>query len=142
MAFAAAAVILLVLIRRSDDLREDVARIKGVGEVTLGVVRERDGVIREDVYTFAPGDRWKVVVTCPPAAEVWIDVAVDDATSVDYPVAPARVPCGNRVIVPGAFTLTGRGNQICVRVSATAVPLRTDPRPGDPDVACVRVWRE
>lgn len=44
MALAAAAIVLLVL-RKPDADREDVATIKGVGEVILGTVRERDGAI-------------------------------------------------------------------------------------------------
>lgn len=146
MAFAAAAAIVLVVWRVGDgdggggggEPREDVARVKGVGEVVLGVVRERGGVIRPDVRTYAPGDRWKVVVTCPPSASAWIDVAVLDAGQVDHPLAPARIGCGNQVAVPGAFSITGdRANRICVRVDAASAPDRARP----PD-ACVTLRRE
>lgn len=105
--------------------REDTARVKGVGEVVLGVVRERGGAIRHDARTYAPGDRWKVVVTCPPAAAAWIDVAVYDAGAADHPLAPARIGCGNRVALPGAFSITGdRANRVCVRIGAAAAPDR------------------
>ncbi len=144
MAFAAAAAIVIVLVRRDNaPIRDDVASIKGAGEVTLGVVRERAGIIRDDVTTFAAGDRWKVVVTCAPASQIWIDVAVVDAGTTDYPLAPARMACGNRVVVPGAFTITGsRKNLVCARLDATALPVRTPPRPGDPNVACVTLVPE
>ena len=142
MAVAAAAVVVLVLLRRGpapEPRRDDVAYgVKGVGDVVLGVVRERAGAIRDDVTTYAPGDRWKVVVTCPPAASAWIDVAVADPDGVDYPLAPAHVACGNRVVVPGAFAITGaRDNRVCVRVAADAAPGRTPPLPGAPGVACL-----
>lgn len=145
LALAAAA--LLVIVRRPAPraARVDVARIKGVGAVVLGVVRARGGVVRDDVDRFAPGDRWKVVVTCPPEASAWIDVAVVEAgaAAADYPLAPARVACGNHVVVPGAFELTGaRDNTVCVRVAPDAPPARALPRPGDPGVACVTLRPE
>jgi len=143
MAFAAAAMILVVLVRRGDgpERESSSVRVKGIGFVTLGLVRDRDGVVRDDVATFAAGDRWKIVVTCPPSASgaVWIDAAVFDAASVDYPLAPTELACGNRVIVPGAFTITGaRANLVCVR----AGPQRTPPTPGDANVACIRLVPE
>ena len=146
MAFAAAAAVALVVWRSGGvdgdgggmAPREELARVKGVGEVVLGVVRERGGVIREDVRTYAPGDRWKVVVTCPPAASAWIDVAVYDAGQVDRPLAPARIGCGNRVVLPGAFSITGdRANRVCVLIGAAASPDRAQP----PD-ACVTLRPE
>jgi hypothetical protein len=144
MALAAAAAVALVVWRGRDGTpgedapREDVARVKGVGEVVLGVVRERGGVIRHDARTYAPGDRWKVVVTCPPAASAWVDVAVHDAGQVDHPLAPARIGCGNRVLVPGAFSITGdRANRVCVRVAAGEAPDRAQA----PD-ACVTLRPE
>lgn len=127
-ALAVAAIVALVVRPRPP---ENVATIKGVGEVVLDVVRERGGVIRDDVRSFAPGDRWKVVVTCPPAAGAWIDVVVGN----DHPIAPAHIACGNRVVVPGAFELTGDApNRVCVRVGVDGAP----PRTGRPD-ACVTI---
>lgn len=145
-AAAAAALAVLAVVPRDPDRdrdRADVARVKGVGDVLLGTVRERSGTVRDDVLSYAAGDRWKVVVTCPPAAHAWIDVAVVDAHGVDYPMAPAQVACGNRVVVPGAFTITGSDtNQVCVRVDAGVAPMRALPRPGDPNVACVTIHPE
>jgi hypothetical protein len=145
MALAGAAAVALVLWRGAGTgpspdraRREDVARIKGVGEVVLGVVRERAGAVRLDARTYAPGDRWKVVVTCPPAASAWVDVAVHDAGGVDHPLAPARIGCGNGVALPGAFSITGgRTNRVCVRIGAAAAPDRAGP----PD-ACVTLRPE
>jgi hypothetical protein len=104
--------------------------VKGVGEVTIGVVRERAGTLTYDARTYRPADRWKVLVTCPPSAGAWIDVEV----GADHPLAPAHLVCGNRVVVPGAFTLDGGDNRVCVHVAAT---------PGEPGgQSCVTIRRE
>ena len=48
-----------------------------------------------------------------------IDVSVADGITTDHPLAPAQLPCGNRVVVLGAFTVTGnRVNRVCVRIAA------------------------
>jgi len=122
-AAAAAAVVLVVVLRRPPPPGDDVASatigVKGVGEVTLELVRERGGAISYEARGFAPGDRWKVVVSCPPSASAWIDVSVADGITIDHPLAAAQLPCGNRVVVPGAFTVTGtRANRVCARVAA------------------------
>jgi hypothetical protein len=101
--------------------RDNAVAVKGVGDVIVDIVRERGGVVRADVRTFAPGDRWKVVVTCPPAASAAFDVSVTEAGSStgDRPLAPAQLACGNRVVIPGAFAITGdRANRVCVAITA------------------------
>ncbi|MBL9018500.1 MAG: hypothetical protein JNL83_30215 [Myxococcales bacterium] len=121
LAVAAAAAIAIVVLRPEPETREDIAYVKGVGEVVLGVVRERGGVVRDDALTFAPGDRWKIVITCPPGASTRVEVGVTDEHSgrVDHPLAPATLTCGNRMVLPGAFTLTGDyPSRVCVRVSS------------------------
>jgi hypothetical protein len=147
MAAAAAALVLLVIVRPRPDPepRDDVAQVKGVGEVMIDVVRARGNTITPGARTFAPGDRWKVIVTCPPDKGAWFDVAVVEAgtRTADYPLAPARVGCGNRVVVPGAFAITGaRDNRVCVRVAVDAAPARALPRTGDDAVACVTLGPE
>ena len=122
LSLAAAAAIAIVVLRPRPETREDVAHVKGVGEVVLGVVRERGGVVRDDVATFAPGDRWKIVLTCPPGGTVRVEVSVTEhgAARADHPLAPASIACGNRMVLPGAFSLTGRyPNRVCARVSGT-----------------------
>jgi hypothetical protein len=140
-ALAAAAVAIVVIVRPRPG-REDVVAIKGLGDVVVDVVRERGGTITWSARTFAPGDRWKVVVTCPPSAGAWLDVAVLElggAPNADYPLAPAHVACGNRVVVPGAFELTGaRPNRVCVRAGVEAAPARS----ASAEQACVTVTPE
>jgi hypothetical protein len=88
------------------------------------------------------------VVSCPPAAAspgpspapspapiLAIDVSVADGVTVDHPLAATRIACGNRVVVPGAFTVTGdRVNRVCARIAAIANRAAPDPEAG---TACV-----
>ncbi|MEO8846104.1 MAG: hypothetical protein ABI591_12180 [Kofleriaceae bacterium] len=132
-AFAVAA--LIVLVMRPRPRPANVASIKGVGDVTLALVRERGGSILEDATTFARGDRWKLVLTCAPGHLTAVSVEVVEAGSkaADRPLAPAQIACGNRVVVPGAFELTGTvANRICVQVTSE----------GDTDRACITVTPE
>jgi len=140
MGLAAAAAI-LVLVLRPHARAEEVAVVKGVGDVEIGLVRERAGTIRDDSpTTFKPGDRWKVIVTCAPGVAAWLDVAVleQGTHTPDYPIAPAHLTCGNRVVLPGAFTLTGtQPNRVCVYGAAD------ERRAGIPDEAgCITVRPE
>jgi hypothetical protein len=121
---AAIAAIALVIVVRDPGTsgageRLGAVAVKGIGDVRLELVRERGGEIRYDASRYARGDRWKVVVTCPPAAAAWIEVSISDGATTDHPLAPAQLGCGNRVVVPGAFTITGLGaNRVCAHVSA------------------------
>jgi hypothetical protein len=123
LAALAAAAILLFWLRPRDPVEEGVAYVKGVGKVVVDVVRERAGVVRDDVRTFRAGDRFKVVVTCPPTHEVGLDISVREqgVARPDQPLAPARIVCGNRIVLPGAFELTGdKPHDVCVRVAGQA----------------------
>lgn len=127
LAAAAAAVALVVILRPPAPTARHGAvqvAVKGIGEVTLELVRERAGAISYGARGYAPGDRWKAVVSCPPiaaAGAIRIDISVDDGVTVDHPLAASRVVCGNRVVVPGAFAITGdRPNRVCARITAAA----------------------
>lgn len=138
MAATAAAIVLLVIVRREPKLPDHVTTIKGGRQVVLGVVRERAGVIRRDVTAYATGDRWKLTLTCEPGPLVWVDVAVVDPRSVDHPLSPAQLSCGNEIVVPGAFEITGRdANVVCAVLDPDAIPPRTTPVPGTPGTACI-----
>jgi hypothetical protein len=126
VAVAAAAILLLVLLPRDPSRpREGIAHVKGLGTVEIVLVRERAGVVRDDVRTFAAGDRWKLLVTCAAdrVAAIEVNVREAGARDADQPLAPAQIVCGNRVPLPGAFTLTGtRPHEVCVRVRASDEP--------------------
>ncbi len=124
---AAAAVVSILVLRRpaptpgrdGDGFLAPIG-VKGIGDVRLELVRERGGAITRDARRYAPGDRWKVVVTCPPrATEVAIDISVADGVTTDHPLAATQIACGNQIIVPGAFTITGaRPNRVCATVAS------------------------
>jgi hypothetical protein len=149
LAAAVAAVALVVV--RPPPRADDRVAIKGIGEVALELVRERAGVISYDAHRYSPGDRWKLVISCPPAAAspgpgrdlapmLAIDVSVADGVTVDHPLAATRIACGNRVVVPGAFTVTGdRVNRVCARIAAIADRAAPDPGAG---TACVTLLPE
>ena len=135
----AAAVIAILAIRRPPGpevvVREEAVTVKGVGEIVLGTVRERAGDIRLDARSFTEGDRWKLIVTCAPGPSVDLTVTVAEVgtQTLDRPLAPATLPCGNRVVVPGAFSLTGpRANRVCATITAA----------GDRQTACVTLAPE
>jgi anti-sigma factor RsiW len=97
--------------------------VKGVGTLVLRPVRERHGAITLDADSFLSDDRWKVSLTCAPdlaPAPIQIGVSVIDGSGVStQPLPPAQIDCGNNVVVPGAFTITGTGpQQICVSLTA------------------------
>ena len=106
--------------------------IKGVGDLTLQLARDRNGNVQTNVTTFRPGDRWKTLLTCAPStanagtpSEVWADVVVleiiDGNPVAEFPQPPTQLSCGNAVAVPGAFAITGaRNNIICVTLGVGA----------------------
>ena len=89
----AAAAVILFLLRPRDLEQAGVAHVKGIGEVVIDVVRERAGSVRDDVRTFQAGDRWKIVVTCPPTKQVALDVAIREQGTQrdDHPLARAQI---------------------------------------------------
>jgi len=98
--------------------------IKGDGELAVALVRERAGEVSADPVGFAAGDRFKVLLTCPPGQRREVVVAVLQDGAADFPLQ-ATVECGSRVPVPGAFRMTGGGEaRVCV-VSAAARALVT-----------------
>ncbi|HEX4335358.1 MAG TPA: hypothetical protein VH062_05560 [Polyangiaceae bacterium] len=81
--------------------------VKG-GDVAISLVRERAGAIDTAPSTFAEGDRFKVLITCPPALDGGFDVVVFQDGAASFPFdAPETLACGNDVPFPGAFTVTG-----------------------------------
>ena len=133
---AAAAILLIVLRPRVEtEHRREQVTIKGVGVVVLELVRERRGAIMMDARTFKEGDRFKLVVTCPPDRTAHFELRVQEAGTdqIDRPLSPADLVCGNQVVMPGAFTLTGaKANEVCVDVTG----------PSETKTACVTLRPE
>jgi hypothetical protein len=83
--------------------------IKG-SDVALTLVRERGGDIALDPGTFAPTDRFKLLVTCPAAHALTWDVVVFQSGQVSYPFRDRPpIPCANRTPLPGALLIDGSG---------------------------------
>jgi hypothetical protein len=122
-ALAAAAALLLVLLVA--DWKQAVPDIPGSkigfkgGELSISLVRERQGKILHDPESFAPGDRFKLQVTCPPSEEIFWNVVVFQAGGSSFPYIPEEpLKCGNRVPLPGAFSITGKSAAtVCLTVS-------------------------
>jgi hypothetical protein len=110
IAFALTALVLLVLPGgKSSQVAHLASRIgsglKG-GEVTIALVRERNGIVEHGATSYAPEDRWKVLVTCPMQQVLFWDLAVVESQHVTFPLLPsAPIACGNHVPLPGAFRL-------------------------------------
>ena len=89
--------------------------IKG-GGVSVQLVRQREGNTKPGATTFAPDDRWKVLVTCPFGRVRFWDVVVRDGADLTFPLSPSEpITCGNRVPLRDALRIAGtRPHQLCV----------------------------
>ena len=143
-ALAAAAALFLVLFtadwkRAVPDIPPSKVITKGGDEISISLVRERQGKILHDPESFAPGDRFKVQVTCPPAEEMFWNVAVfqDDGSSFPY-IPEEPLVCGNRVPLPGAFSIAGESAAVVCLVTSTRPLDRASLSLGDlpPDTVC------
>jgi hypothetical protein len=143
-ALAAAAALLVVLLvvdwhRAMPGVPPPKIAFKG-GELSISLVRERQGAVLHDPETFTSGDRFKVQVTCPPAEEISWDLAVFQDEEAWFPYVPEEpLRCGNRVPLPGAFSLTGDSPATVCLIASTQPPDRASLSPGNlpPDTVCV-----
>lgn len=100
-------------------------QVKG-GELALTLIRDRVGVTDENPTRYEDGDRFRIELTCPPGAQPW-DVVVFQAGRAHFPYAAAGpIACGNRVGLPGAFSLSGPGPVTVCAMVGDAMPRRAD----------------
>ncbi|HMI90069.1 MAG TPA: zf-HC2 domain-containing protein [Polyangiales bacterium] len=106
--------------------RDSGRAVKG-GELALELVRARAGDVALDPRSFASGDRFAVLVTCPPPAPAHWELVVFQAGEAFFPLDSTQpLRCGNRVSLPGAFALTGaQPAQVCVVLSAAPADRAT-----------------
>jgi hypothetical protein len=119
-ALAAAAALLLVLNPFSPGLDPPrrTLTVKG-GELAIGLVRERAGNIAHDPSVFAAGDRFKVLLTCPPTMQPFVDVVVFQGGHAFFPLHAARIAqCGNALALPGAFALDGTADVLVCAIAS------------------------
>ena len=97
--------------------------VKG-GELAFELVRERAGDVARDPATFADGDRFAVLATCPPPAAPYWQLVVYQAGEAFFPLEPVEpLRCGNAVQLPGAFTLDGTAPaRVCLVLSDAPLP--------------------
>jgi hypothetical protein len=115
----AAAIVLWMNVRVPDRSRAIIGTVglKGGGTLTLGLVRDRAGVISLDPADVRDDDRWKVRLTCDRAAAITVDVVVfQPGAPAAFPLPPAAITCGSEVTLPGAFHITGGGAEVCVAI--------------------------
>lgn len=144
-AAALATVIIVVLLRiyvggppRQDGALPAPSRVgfKG-GELAISLVRERKGAILHDPTTFAPGDRFKALITCAPDQRLLWDLVVLQGEERSFPLKPAGpLLCGNRQPLPGAFTITGKLPAVVCLVASERQPDRGQGLPSK-GVVCV-----
>jgi hypothetical protein len=126
-ALAVAAALALVALPRREP--KSMPGIKGGDDLVLDLIRERAGEVALRPLSYRDGDRFVVLVTCARAGELAVAVTVEQAGEIFTPLAPARIRCGNRVPVPGAFVLTGAAPvRVCARLAGTTAcaPLSSD----------------
>ena len=114
--------------------REPPQHVKG-GELALELVRVGpEGQLRTP-NGFLSEDRFKVVLTCPPAWRGYVDVLAFQGAETTAPLTTQRIDsCGNRRTLQGAFRLTGNTViSVCVVFSANA-PLDRDRLPNMPSL--------
>jgi hypothetical protein len=90
------------------------AQVKG-DAVAFSLVCDDDERIDDVRGVFKGGDRFKAVVTCPPSLGATFDLVVYDKAGPSFPLARVRVAFGNNVPLPGAFRLSGSGDEtVCL----------------------------
>lgn len=127
-AVAAAVIVLFVL--RSGDPGEKIASVypaqrvgvKG-GELAIELLRDAG-----EPSVYVSGDRFKVLVTCPPGFGDQVEIAVFQNGEKFSPIPTTPISCGNRVAVPGAFSITGDTPvYVCASVGGETVCAKIDP---------------
>jgi anti-sigma factor RsiW len=110
--------------------------VKG-GEVALVLVSEQQG---EQPSHFADGERFKLLVTCPPWLGERLQVSVFQGGRRYEPLPEVgTLTCGNRVPWPGAFALDGDAPaDVCVHWGEPAHRAQAAEQL-EPEVVCTRL---
>ena len=123
----AAVAILLLVINRSTpgELNGEPVNILKGGDLTFSLLRDHRGDVAADPDHFVSGDRFRVLVTCPPdQGRAWDVVVYQDGEAFFPFEADQRLQCGNEVALPGAFRVTGDSAvEVCL-VLADPMPSR------------------
>lgn len=122
LAASAAVVVLSVLVRQEQAVPPDPPGTKGDG-LAIELIRvDARGELLPPTH-FAPGDRFKVAVSCPPALAGPVTLLVFQQGQAFTPFQLERLEsCGNRRVLQGAFELDGDAPvDVCVVFGAIAL---------------------
>jgi hypothetical protein len=99
-------------------------RTKGA-EAAWELTREHDGTQTTQPTVYVPGDRFKISMTCAEANDRHWDVVIKQDGRLFFPLAGGTSACGNNVVLPGAFTLSGKTTAtVCLLLSDDGAPQR------------------
>jgi len=128
LGFALASVMLLSIWPKTTKQLPEISsrvRVRG-GEIAITLLREHQGMVTEDPKVFKQGDRFKVLVTCPPQWNVpWRIIVLQGKEAFQPLPTPTDFRCGNKQSVPGAFTVDGdQSVDVCLMWGAEWKTLR------------------
>lgn len=110
--------------RLNDFPREARIHYKG-GELSLTVVRERDGVVTEQPEGYLAGDRFRILITAPRDLDTYYELVVFQGDNVYFPYnANPELKGGNRMPLPGAFGIDGTEPAIICLMVGDHLPKR------------------
>ena len=150
LATGLAMLFLLTAVLREGD-RQEIPRqsiIHKGGELSLILLRERRKDVVENPRSYAEGDRFQLLLTYPGPEPVHWEVLLFQGEEIHFPYeSSAPLRCGNRVPLPGAFSLTGSEPTVICVVVGEEIPNRerlTEMSPDElPEAAvCVQVFGE
>jgi hypothetical protein len=117
--------------------------VKG-GDFAIDLVRVDAGDQLQPATHFAPGDRFKALVTCPPSWRGVAGVSVYQSGKTYLPLAASALDaCGNRRALEGAFSIDGSDRAlVCVSFVADETAWRKQVRSSDPPAGSVCIALE
>ncbi|HTM21531.1 MAG TPA: hypothetical protein VL172_13515, partial [Kofleriaceae bacterium] len=129
-----AAAILLVLVPRGGRGQAVAVpgrhlHVKGGGDISLELVRRRGDQVTRDPAGYRPGDEFQVMVTCSEGGRVDTRLVIFEGDTPEAPFERAPLDCGNQVVHPQAFRLTGTAPvTVCLVVGGEpgCLPLRPE----------------
>ena len=94
-----------------------------------------------DPTRFAPGDRWKIALSCPPSLAGAVRVRAFQADERFEPLPPQSLAsCGNRRLLTGAFQLDGEAAvDVCVVLGDADLDAARSPAELPEPHVCARV---
>ncbi len=93
----------------------------------MTLMRDREGIVAENPRGYREGDRFRLYVTSPFVETTPVEIVVFQEGDAFFPYPPERETAkGNRVSIPGAFSLTGEEPAILCVLLSTDLPERAE----------------